>query len=133
MGGAALDFALDHWDAFAPFAREHGVAGIMLDTFHEAKEQNEEGQRLARAHSAHNRGKSSDITGMLVVLRGSEYIIQRGSETLILTHEQLTPHMRRCIGMLKLTDRGTFVPDIGVKCAEDQMFIMPEQKEIEGE
>lgn len=133
MREAALAFALDNWDAFTPFAREQGVPGIMLDTFHEAKEQNDEAQRLNLAHSAHNAGGSDGLAGMLVVLRGNDYIIQRGGKTLMLTQDQLTSHMRRCIGMLKLTEKGTFVPDIGIKTGEDQMFIMPETKETECE
>jgi len=89
--------------------------------------------RLSAMREAHNAGGSNEGAGMLVVLRGNDYIIQRGDETLILTQDQLTPHMRRCIGMLKLTEKGGFIPDIGVKTDEYQMFIMPETKETECE
>lgn len=128
---AALAFALHHWDEFATFAREQGVAGIMLDTFHEAKEADAEGNALGLAHNSFAAGGEAgpnSTAGHLVVLRGNDYLIQRSrNETTILTSDDLTPHLRRSIGMLKLTEKGTFVPGIGVKSADNVLFVMPEQ------
>lgn len=130
---AALAFALHHWDQFATFARGEGVARIMLDTFHEVKEADAEGNALGLAHNhftADGEAGPNSAAGHLVVLRGNDYLIQRSkNETTILTSDDLTPHLRRNIGMLKLTEKGTFVPGIGVKSAENVLFVMPEQEE----
>lgn len=130
---AALAFSMCHWDQFATSAREQGVSGIMLDTFHEAKEADAAGQALGLAHNSFAAGGEAgpdSTAGHLVVLRGNDYLIQRNrNETTILTSDDLPPHLRRSIGMLKLTEKGTFVPGIGVKSADDVLFVMPEQKE----
>lgn len=125
MSEACLAFATDHWDTFAQFAREKGVAGVTLDTFHEAKQNRDDGVALTDAVNGR--------TGMLVVLRGDDYIVQHNGATTILSSDQLTPHMKRCIGMLKLADKGAFIPGMGVKGGPDAMFIMPEPKGDEGE
>jgi hypothetical protein len=126
MQDAAFEFAVANWEAFAPFARDYGVFGTTLDTFHESRDAHREGEALKRAYAG-----EEGSAGMLVVLRGSDYIVQHGSQTTILTQDQLTPYMKRCIGMLKLAEKGTFIPGMGVKAAPDTVFIMPEQKEDE--
>lgn len=125
MSEACLSFATENWEQFAPFAREKGVGGVTLDTFHEAKQGYDDTMQLARAADSRE--------GMLVILRGNDYIIRRGEETSILSNEQLTPHMKRCIGMLKLADKGAFIPGMGVKGNAEAMYIMPEPKETKGE
>lgn len=121
LSAVMLGFAVAKWEEFASIARKTGVPESSLDTFHDVKQLHEDALAMEYARMAK--------TGMLVVLRGNDYIVQRGDETTILSHEQLTPHMKRCIGMLKLADKGTFIPGMGVKGGPDNMFVMPEPQE----
>lgn len=116
-------FADAHWDKFKDFVMAEGlVAAVNIDRYHESKED----YKTARALQAASVGDTP--TGMIVVLRGSEYLIGQGSKYKILSNDELTPHMKRCIGMLKLAESGTFIPGMGVRGDGDTMFIMPEEE-----
>lgn len=111
-----------NWDAFVAFAKQSNTVGMAnIDQYREAKGDHEDAGVLA---SAYNGGETS-----IVVLRGSDYIINGPDGYKVLTHEDLTPHMKRAIGMLKLVDTGTFIPSFGVKSGEGEMCVLPEPKE----
>jgi hypothetical protein len=117
------DFALANWQQFDQFARQAGVPAVHLDTFHDAMEHYAATTNLGRAHH----GDETTV----VVLRGSEYILQNKIEgTRIVLSDQLSPHMKRAVGLLKLAEPNTFIPNVGVKATEDTMLVMPEQKDI---
>lgn len=117
-----LAYAEANWDAFRQFAEENkGIGMLNIDRYHEAKADNEQGAILADAWNA---GTTS-----VVVLRGSEYIINGPDGYKVLTHDDLTPWEKRAIGMLKLADVGVFLPPFGVKSGEGEMCVLPEVKE----
>lgn len=121
MQPGLLAFAVANWDKFKDFVMAEGlVAAVNIDRYHESKEDHD----AARALQAASVGDTP--TGMTVVLRGSEYLIGQGGEYKILSNDELTPHMKRCIGMLKLAESSTFIPGMGVRGDGDTMFIMPE-------
>ncbi len=117
-----LAYAEANWDAFVEFAKQSKNVGTLnLDRYHEAKADNAQGAILADAWNAG--------TASVVVLRGSEYIINGPDGYKILAHDDLTPWEKRAIGMLKLADTGVFIPPFGVKSGEGEMCILPEVKE----
>ena len=117
-----LAYAEANWDGFLEFAKQAGNVGMTnLDQYDEAKEDYQHGAALALAY---NGGETT-----IVVLRGSEYIINGPDGYKILTHEDLTLWEKRAIGMLKLSDTGVFLPPFGVKSGEGEMCILPEVKE----
>lgn len=117
-----LAYAEANWDAFRQFAEENkGIGTLNIDRYHEAKADSEQGAILADAWNA---GTTS-----VVVLRGSEYIVNGPDGYKVLTHDDLTPWEKRAIGMLKLADVGMFLPPFGVKSGEGEMCVLPEPKE----
>jgi len=110
-------FALAHWDEFAAFAKEAGADQSKLDNYHPTKEAYE------HVNNLYNRRETE---GRTVILRGDEYIISRGGEkdVTIMTSSELSPHMKRCIGMLKLAEPNTFVPHVGLKVKDDLMIVV---------
>jgi hypothetical protein len=115
-----MNYALENWDAYRSFATNNGVSATTLDQFIERKADCEEAEKLTTSWEGE--------TGIFVVLRGSEYIVKQGDSTRILTNDELTPHMKRCIGMFKLADVGQFIPGMGVKGSDTAMYILPEEK-----
>jgi hypothetical protein len=117
-----LAFAEANWDAFKEFAAQDGSIGMAnIDQYHEAKEDAATADMLQLAWS-HEQGD-------LVVLRGSDYIVKNKDGYKVISSEDLTPHLKRSIGILKLAEAGTYVFPFGVKTAPDEMFLLPEQKE----
>jgi hypothetical protein len=117
-----LAFAEANWDAFKKFAAQDGSIGMAnIDQYHEAKEDAATADMLQLAWS-HEQGD-------LVVLRGSDYIVKNKDGYKVISSEDLTPHLKRSIGILKLAEAGTYVFPFGVKTAPDEMFLLPEQKE----
>jgi hypothetical protein len=68
--------------------------------------------------------------GVLVLIRGNDYIVVRGSDemrtTEILSSEQLPPVVRRNIGILKLHGEG-MVFDVGVLDGDDVFYVYTEE------
>lgn len=120
---AALDFAKGNWEQFDKFAREQGVPSVHLDTYHEVE------QDYAYADNLNGMYVKGDT--MRVILRGSEYIIAHKDNTEILSSEQLSPYMKRSVGLLKLAEVNTFIPNVGVKASPDTMLVMREKGEAD--
>jgi hypothetical protein len=117
-----LAFAEANWEAFAAFAADHGGIGMAnLDQYHEAKEDAAVAETLQAAWGSDK--------GDLVLLRGSDYIIQNKDGFKIVSGDELTPHLKRGIGILKLAEVGTYAPTFGVKTADDEMYVLPEPEE----
>lgn len=119
MRGSLLAFACQQWDAYRDFAKDNGVTENTLDNFHEAKDLSDAADDMQQ--SWNNR------SGMLVVLRGDDYIVTTGDDIRIMTNSDLTPHMKQCIGMLKLADKGTFIPTRGIKVNDTTMYVMEDR------
>lgn len=116
---SCLRFAEANWEKFEAFVKEtQPEQQIHTDKYHELKHEMEEAAKLDRAKESGQ--------GMVVVLRDSEYIVYEGDNIRVLTNDELTPHMKRTIGMLKLATKGTFIPDMGVKAGDKIMYVMPE-------
>ena len=115
LESAAWEFARTHWAAFAEAAAECGVAQEFIDAHLPAKEEYEGVVDLQESFQ----GK-----GVTVVIRGNDYIISRGSETTIMSHEELPSHLKRGIGLLKLAEPNTYIPHVGVKTPSESMFII---------
>lgn len=120
---AALDFAKYNWEQFDKFARKQGVPSVHLDTYHEVEQDYAYVSDLSDMYH-------KEAT-MRVILRGSEYIIARKDNTEILSSEQLSPYMKRAVGLLKLAEVNTFIPTVGVKASPDTMLVMPEKGEAD--
>jgi len=118
MSYAMQDFALARWDEFHPTALASGVPKTVIEGFHVTEEAHQMTLALSNAHG--------EQKTMLVVLRGTDYLVKQNDNITILASDQLTPHMRRCIGMLKLASKGDFIPWVGVKGNDTSFLIMPE-------
>lgn len=118
---AALDFVEANWEAFCQAAGS-SLPEDTVNNYFASRDEFEVAQLMYNTRSA---GKH-----YTVVLRGSEYIVGNNSETRILTHEQLSPYLRRCIGMLKLAEPNSVIPNVGSKAENHQMIIMPEPTEL---
>lgn len=120
MKSAFVCFAETNWAQFEEFVKEtEPMQQPNTTKYHEVKQEKEEADRLDEAMQGGY--------GMVVVLRGSEYIVHEGDNIRVLTNDELTPHMKRAIGMLKLAPKGTFIPDMGVKAADTNLYVLPEE------
>lgn len=115
----ALSFALENWETFKKHAAAHGTNATVLDNFHEVEAMQIQAEKLS---DSRKNGKHT-----IVMLRGSDYIMQRDDgEVKVVQSDDLTPHMKRAIGMLKLADNGTFIPGMGVRGNENAFYILDE-------
>ena len=115
----ALSFALENWDSFKKYATAHGTNTTVLDNFHEVEAMQIQAEKLS---DSRKNGKHT-----IVMLRGSDYIMQRDDgEVKVVQSDDLTPHMKRAIGMLKLAEDGTFIPGMGVRGNENAFYILDE-------
>jgi hypothetical protein len=121
----AFQFAIQHWEEFAAYALERGIDPKAIEYYHDSERESDEAYQLFRSYDSKE--------GMIVVLRGDDYIIQQNEQTSIVARDQITPHMQRVIGMLKLADEGVFIPNMGIKGRDGTMLVMPEQEESASE
>lgn len=81
-------------------------------------------------HSTHLMDTYHKDEGALVLIRGNDYIVVRGSAetqtTEIVSSEQLPPIVRRNIGILKLHGEG-MVPNVGVLDGDDVFYVYTEE------
>lgn len=116
----AMAFVRDKWEELRKYAQGHDPARLTdLDTFHDK-------ERIHR-DSEHMYTALSDGRGYVVVLRGNEYIISSGGNTKICAQSELTPYLRRSIGLLKLAENNSYVEGIGLKGIDRAIFILPEE------
>ena len=114
----ALTYALQNWETFRDFAAAQGTNANVLDNFHEVEAMHIEADKLA---------ESRRNAYTVVMLRGSDYVMQReDGEVKIVQSDDLTPHMKRALGMLKLADNGTFIPGMGVRGNQSAFYILDE-------
>lgn len=115
-------FVEANWDMFREFAAQNGTIGMAnLDQYHEAKESDAVANTLQTAWGSDK--------GDIVILRGSDYIIKNKDGFKVVSGDELTPHLKRGIGILKLAEVGTYAPTFGVKTADDEMYVLPEPEE----
>lgn len=115
----ALSFALENWEAFKQHAAAHGTNATVLDSFHEVEAMHIQAEKLS---DSRKNGKHT-----IVMLRGSDYIMQRDDgEVKVVQSDDLTPHMKRALGMLKLAEDGTFIPGMGVRGKQNAFYILDE-------
>ena len=115
----ALSFALENWETFKKHAAAHGTNATVLDNFHEVEAMQIQAEKLS---DSRKNGKHT-----IVMLRGSDYIMQRDDgEVKVVQSDDLTPHMKRAIGMLKLAEDGTFIPGMGVRGNANAFYILDE-------
>lgn len=120
MRGAFTAFAENNWALFEEFVRDTKPAGVPnIDNYFNAKTEHDEAEKLDDAISTRE--------GNTVVLYGEKYIVVSGMNVSLYASEELTPHMKRVVGMLKLTDKGTFIPNMGLKASDTVMYVMPEE------
>lgn len=116
----ALAYALVNWETFKQFAAETPPTTnpYVLENFHDIKDMYEEAEKLI---AARNSGQHT-----VVMLRGSDYVLLRDEQVNIVKSDDLTPHMKRAIGMLKLAEDGTFIPGMGVRGKQNAFIILDE-------
>ena len=114
-------FTEANWQQFEEFVKEKDpIQQHNVDKYHDVKQGKGEADRLDETMQGGH--------GMVVALRGSEYIVHEGNNVRVMNNDELTPHMKRAIGMLKLAAKGTFIPELGVKATDETMYVMPEVK-----
>lgn len=119
-----MAFALANWEEFTSHAVAAGLDPTVVDTFVDIKQEYYDANLMYEAQGKGDEAQGKG--GSTVVLRGSDYVMTCGETTTVMSHDQLTPHMRRCIGLLKLAEVDTYIPNVGAKSKSDIMFIMPE-------
>lgn len=108
-------FVMRYWDQLKPLFDEYGTpySPNLPDIYSEAK---------GAEHLL------SDEKTLTIIVRGNEYIVVRtdgGDHTsTIVTSEELSAEVRGKLGMLKLSDVKQYVPNVGIRCAEDTYFIL---------
>ena len=116
-------FVRDHYEAFAKFAEDRGIHSGMVDEFPDRHQAFLDTRNIAQV--------SESGEGIIVMLHDSDYVVRVKDEVSILTNAELTPHLRRSIGMLKLVAHNQHIANVGVRACEDVFFIVPEPKDDE--
>lgn len=119
LTGIQSGFVYANWSKFREFVEQ--VDPSLLTTVDKVPAAREKYDATQDMRTMRDKGN-----GSFVMLRGNEYVIQRGEAYTIVNNEQLTPHMKRALGMLKLADNGTFIPPYGVRGNATSFFIMDE-------
>lgn len=118
MRDAFVSFAEANWAAFETFSEETKATGqANVENYFDAKESHKEALKLERGG------------GTVVVLHGNEYILSSNDTVRVLPNDELPPYVKRAVGMLKLVDKGTFIPGFGVKVNPTTIFVMAEEGE----
>lgn len=113
-------FLRENYEAFSAFAKAHGISSETVDDY---PMQFQEYMDTLKITGAMDAGE-----GHIIMLYGSDYVVRTKGATVILTHDELPAHMRRCVGMLKLASNDQHIAGIGMRISDDVMFIMPEDK-----
>lgn len=115
-----LGFVRVNYDAFREFAKANNVSLSAMDQFLEHYQDYEDTLKIAE--------KCDD--GYIVVLHGSDYLVKdKDGAVSLWTSDALSPHLKRCVGMLKLADVGQHIPGMGVRGSETALYVVPEPKE----
>lgn len=119
------NFVMDKWDTMTAMFDEAGLKyDHLLPELYEAK---------LKAEEMHSMFRKGD--GMTIHIRQSDYVVVRGANPdgsdhiEIRSSDGLPAEVRGKLGMLKLTEGNQFVPDVGMRCAQDTYYVMyKEQK-----
>jgi hypothetical protein len=116
-----MDYVVAHWEKITEEMTAMGLTPPpeeALDIYLKARGSG----RLLKAYNADE--------GVLVLIRGNDYIVVRGSgddkEVEIVSSEQLPPVVRRNIGILKLNGEGA-VFNVGVREGDDVFYVFTEE------
>jgi hypothetical protein len=109
------NFVMANWEVLSPMMLE---AGLQFDpTLPELYE-------AAEVAKAMGKSIGENGSGLSIIVRPNDYLVVRTSgDVEIKTSEELPPEVRRKLGMLKLTEVKQYIPDMGIRCAEDTYFI----------
>lgn len=67
---------------------------------------------------------------LTVVIRDGKYIVKDPSDKIqVLLHENLSEHLRRSLGLLKLVEPNQFVGGAGFKCTDDVYVVVDDQSQ----
>jgi len=116
-----MDYVVDNWDDIG-----EGMVAMGLNPLPD-----EARDIYLKARGANRMLKTyNEDEGALVLIRGNDYIVVRGSDetqtTEIMSSEQLPPVVRRNIGFLKLHGEG-MVFDAGVRGGDDVFYVYTEE------
>lgn len=115
LNGQMTNFVMSNWAMLSPMMLE---AGLQFDpTLPELYE-------AAEVAKAMGKSIGENGSGLCIIVRPNDYLVVRTSgDVEIKTSEELPPEVRRKLGMLKLTEVKQYIPDMGIRCAEDTYFI----------
>lgn len=120
LGSELTHFIMDNWEEMEPRLRAAGacVREGTLNAF-------EEWKTMQSLQEARSEGRGYDI-----IIRGSDYImssvVDGDVKVDIKSTEQLPESIRRDLGLLKLTDVGTILPEIGLRQSSNTYFVKEE-------
>jgi len=107
------NFVMSNWDTLVPLLEGAEIPYDPLLPEH-----------YAYAEKAKAMAASTTTDGVTIVVRPNDYIVvQPTGDIDIRISEELTAEVRSKLGMLKLTEVKQYVPDIGIRCADDTYFI----------
>lgn len=120
VNAGITNFVMDNWEELAPRMR---AAGVNLS--------DEMPTLFARLRDVENVERSySEQLGYVVVLRGSDYVLSCCGDdnspegVMIKSSEQLPPTVRRNLGLLKLSQPGETISNIGLRIDDYTYFVM---------
>lgn len=118
---AVMDYVVENWQEFT-----EGMTAIGLTPpTEEVRDIYIKARNSTRLLELYHNDK-----GVLVLTRGSDYIVVRGSDltqtTEILSSDELPPIVRRNVGILKLNGEG-MVPNVGVRDGDDAFYVYAEE------
>jgi len=115
LNGQMTNFVMSNWAMLSSMMLE---AGLQFDpTLPELYE-------AAEVAKAMGESIGQNGSGLSIIVRPNDYLVVRTSgDVEIKTSEELPPEVRRKLGMLKLTEVKQYIPDMGIRCAEDTYFI----------
>ena len=61
---------------------------------------------------------------LTVLIEGDKYVVLHNGNMCVFTQDGLLPEMRQRIGMLKLVDVGSVLPDVGARVRADAFMII---------
>lgn len=109
-------FAFEHWDEFCKQRIEMSKVPYR-DGLPEAKQKRDEAMVFQNSWQ--------DRTGIMVVTTDRTYYLTSPGleERQDLAPDEVPAHVRSAIGMLKLIEVGQYIPDIGIRAADNTFFI----------
>lgn len=108
-------FIVGNWDVFREAAVAAGIDATILDGMPERYN----AQLTAQLVSS----QSATGGGSYVFIYGNQYIVQENGIKTILDTDQIPPHMKRSIGILKMLASNGHVEGHGVRAGPDKFFI----------